>query len=572
MMRFSSVFTLLCSLLTFLPLASGKGFLSSEDLQEDMNVSDMLAVLLSEKHTAEASNLPAAVRSRHETDGHATNQETLRAMFDALPKSDEGHIGLSAARYVLHRLFEDRHRWFVHGLHPTKNASGSSSEVGKALQNLGESDVAGLDLLTLASLASTLEELIQGELATHLSDMYAARSQQNGSYVPGSFLKEIAYDYLTIYISGADFAENSRDQVADDEAFMRNNTKDWNETQEWLYETIATQFKAESSCKSENVSECKFDFDASLRVLKHVVENYGFFNDRECRKVKSALLEVEVPRTGRVKLADFYRAGLSGAWSFNEKIEYLRALGALDESVPSQPKVIVANYVSSWVNCLSPSKFYSVCCRNECEDYMKTIETKIGGPTSDVDTLFRLIQSDAMFKADASSNFYQLKQRLTSIADKNGGSINIHGRLFAQWMHHVFPRTCPFPHESGTTNPMTPDDWLAETGHENIQASAAEVQQILDKQQGNATAGERDEEREPVEEIGSGELPWSDTEELLVVRPVSTLQAKSQPSAKGTIVLEVLVAFALLSFVYMLASSWREIRKSMRVKNGKHIC
>lgn len=567
MMRSSSVLAFFCPLLTIPSLASGKGFLESETVQEQTNVSDMLAVLLSEKHTEEASHLPTAVRTRHENDGHVHNQETLSAMFAALPKSDEGNIGLPAARYVLHRLFEDRHRWFVHGLHPTQNSAGSSSEVGKALQNLSDSEVAGMDLPTLASLASTLEELIQGELAVHLSNMYTARSQRKDSPILGSVLKEIAYDFLTIYISGADFSENSRESVAEDEAFMKSNTNDWTETQAWLYETIAAQFKLEPSCKSENISECNFDFATSLRVLKHVVENYGFFNDRECHKVKTALLDVEVPRTGRVKLADFYKAGLSGSWSFNEKKDYLRTIGALDESVPSQPKVIVPNYVSSWVNCLTPSKFYSVCCRNECEDYMKSIERSIVGPTSDVDALMSVLQTEPIFKADAPANFVQLRQRLVSMSDKNGGQINIHGRLFAQWMHHVFPRTCPFPHESGTTNPMTPDEWLMETGHENIKASEAEVHQVLNAQQDATSANAT---QLPVEEIGNGELPWSDTEELLVVRPSSPTKAKRDSSSK-TVVIEVFTVLVLTSFVFLLASSWREIRKSMKVKGNKHL-
>jgi len=51
--------------------------------------------------------------------------------------------------------------------------------------------------------------------------------------------------------------------------------------------------------------------------------------------------------TGRVTLADFYKAGLSDVWQFNEKPDYLRSLGALDESTKDDPKVLVPNYVSS---------------------------------------------------------------------------------------------------------------------------------------------------------------------------------------------------------------------------------
>jgi len=41
----------------------------------------------------------------------------------------------------------------------------------------------------------------------------------------------------------------------------------------------------------------------------------------------------------------------------------------------------------------------------------------------------------------------QLLERLEKIADADG-LVWLHGRLFAQWLHHVFPLECPFPHGS----------------------------------------------------------------------------------------------------------------------------
>ena len=52
-----------------------------------------------------------------------------------------------------------------------------------------------------------------------------------------------------------------------------------------------------------------------------------------------------------------------------------------------------------------------------------------------------------------------LRIRLDKIGEDHGGSVQLHSRLFAQWMHHAYPRECPFPHMSGTTSQEKADDW-----------------------------------------------------------------------------------------------------------------
>merc|ERR1719461_2549319 len=60
----------------------------------------------------------------------------------------------------------------------------------------------------------------------------------------------------------------------------------------------------------------------------------------------------------------------------------------------------------------------------------------------------------------------KLVNRLDDAAAQHAGTVQLHGRLFAQWMHHAFPRECPFPHVSGSINPMTPDEWLDSKGND----------------------------------------------------------------------------------------------------------
>merc|ERR1719261_920436 len=59
-----------------------------------------------------------------------------------------------------------------------------------------------------------------------------------------------------------------------------------------------------------------------------------------------------------------------------------------------------------------------------------------------------------------------LRKQLSRIADKHRGKIPLHGRLFSQWMHYVFPQECPFPNQAGTVALRTPqefgDNYLAD--------------------------------------------------------------------------------------------------------------
>merc|ERR1719262_1980276 len=100
------------------------------------------------------------------------------------------------------------------------------------------------------------------------------------------------------------------------------------------------------------------DFNTTARIVEAIGEHYGTYNAKECGKLKSELLDIESKKAGRVRLTEFYKKGLTGVFEFNEKIDYLRTLGALDESDPAQPHVILPNYVAARPNCLVASSFY----------------------------------------------------------------------------------------------------------------------------------------------------------------------------------------------------------------------
>merc|ERR1712226_194606 len=87
-------------------------------------------------------------------------------------------------------------------------------------------------------------------------------------------------------------------------------------------------------------------------LVTEIGHHFGPYQDQECRQLKNVLLDKEHDNTGRVLLAEFYRSGTRGEWQFVETVEYLRTLGALDESNPNFPAVVIPNYVNGQSNCL----------------------------------------------------------------------------------------------------------------------------------------------------------------------------------------------------------------------------
>merc|ERR1719412_3292598 len=100
-----------------------------------------------------------------------------------------------------------------------------------------------------------------------------------------------------------------------------------------------------------NFNAREFTFGRVLDEVQELNERLGAFQDMECRSLKAGLADMEFRSTGRVLLSDFYREGLQGKFLFREHVDYLRQLGALDESDPKHPFVIIANYLASPANC-----------------------------------------------------------------------------------------------------------------------------------------------------------------------------------------------------------------------------
>merc|ERR1719454_1925875 len=94
---------------------------------------------------------------------------------------------------------------------------------------------------------------------------------------------------------------------------------------------------------------------------------------------------------------------------------------------------------------------------------MGEIETAIDAPTALPSTILSVVSgmssATALDDDEPPHLTTSLKQQLEQVAKNHGGMVPLHGRLFAQWLHYVFPRECPFPHKTGAVSSATPMEY-----------------------------------------------------------------------------------------------------------------
>merc|ERR1719247_1089944 len=275
----------------------------------------------------------------------------------------------------------------------------------------------------------------------------------------------------------------------------------WDETRLWLQDVERSVAYGQQARGNPFVGGA-LPFEEVGHIMDDVHDRYGKWQQTECMDMKERLLALEDTRgSGRVSLARFYSGRDSEEWQFSESVDYLRQLGALDESDPKRPRVIVPNYIGGPNNCLASAGLYDVCCISECEALMSELERAIAAPTALAAQVAGAVSQISSSTVDAPRNLTStLLGRLDEVASRNGGSVPLHGRLFAQWMHHAFPNECPYPHVSGSTAPKRPDEWMSERRADPM-ATADERSQHTE---GAAASRPASEDREPLLQWDAG--------------------------------------------------------------------
>merc|ERR1719336_610071 len=203
-----------------------------------------------------------------------------------------------------------------------------------------------------------------------------------------------------------------------------------------------------------------YSFQAASQIVRSMARAYGQWQNAECRQMAAELRSLDVMGSGRVPLDQFYSQPKSADYVFTESTEYLRQIGALDEAGGVKPQVRIANYLMGPSNCIASSSYFSVCCLSECEGLMRELEQKIQAPTASAVQLLGLVGNMSSSSVEAPRDLPEpLVAKLWAIAERHNGKVPLHARLFAQWMHFVFPSECPYPQIVEDAAVLMPRHW-----------------------------------------------------------------------------------------------------------------
>jgi len=449
--------------LSFSALAEGRGFRqrSVADIRMDMQavkqeLQEALRGALGHGHGIDYKQISAA-------------NATLLPMFQSLTKNEHGRVGAAAMRYAVQRYFSKNHGWIIKGFesHSTEPQVQDAGILGSKVPGYIEATLeemlqkGGFSLPDILTVVIVVERLIFDEVARSVESAYHLNHLATEQMLNSDSLLTVLESHMIVeMLERHDF----------DEALHKEDRKDihelypnWEGLQEFMKDVLGTEASSVLRSGAQNPFSGRgkeiFSFDDAVRIAQSIANEYGRWGNQECMELRSFLSDMDRSASGRVPVADFYRAGQADdRWGFQETPEYLRELGALDESSKALgPQVIISNYAYGMSNCLSSTPYYSVCCLNECEGLLQEIEVQVAKPhatpTEILDGMRRIRMTS--FTANVTELSGNLHSKLEEIAAKGNGKVPLHGRLFAQWLHYAFPQECPFPHAAGSVRPQT---------------------------------------------------------------------------------------------------------------------
>jgi len=392
----------------------------------------------------------------------------LRPVYSVLPKNTYARLGSAGVRYLLHRHFLRRHAWRVHGLAP----SGGSWSAPFPMRTLAvwapaelQKIVAdhlngrGMRLREVAVLALMLENRVHAEAVDILQAIWRAHDLRPDEKISASLMATIVAEHARYHIAYSSGTDDSKlkalsleklAQAWDDTVYPG-----WPSTQKLL-----TEFQKSVT----RGAEAEFGFAVGEQIVMRFIRGFGVSQDEECQNLKRDLVKLESSREGRVDLRRFHAAATNQQGvGFIETADYLRQIGALDESTGSQD-VIIPNYINGPSNTLFSGRHFSVACLDECEDLLGHVERRVGGPVATVSELLSIVRSlPPKGHVEPRALDDALVRHLHEVAELHAGVVPLHGRLFALWMHHAYPRDCPYPSIAGTTMPLLPEEYEAQT-------------------------------------------------------------------------------------------------------------
>jgi len=375
-------------------------------------------------------------------------EEEMKHTFQALPKNTRDAVSAPAARYILHRLYLQRHGWQIKGLETGGGAwdadspiSAMGDRVPSTMRTLLNQRLGsyGMTLHEVALLATIMDNMFRADVTDRLRIVYGAYGLSENETVGRATALQAMMGYISSFIIGSRLEKLTAQEVLDSVSKLPSRFPRVGKAKDLL-----KKIQAEVGGSSG-----RYDFGVMTSILLAFGQQIGSLEDSECRVMKSKMIRREEhPGSGRVRLGDFYN---EKDWDydvhFTEDIGYLRSQGILDESNPKDPKVIIPNYLASPSNCVSPSGYYEICCFDQCEVLMDKIEAHLAAPLASPDKIAAFVSTLESESQPANRTLSpQLLDLLDEVAQHHGGQVPIHGRLFSQWMHQAYPRECNHPH------------------------------------------------------------------------------------------------------------------------------
>jgi hypothetical protein len=482
-------------------------------------------------------------------------EATMWKTFQALPKNEYGRLAPKTVRYIVHNYFAKEHGWLIEGLEPAgMRANTSDVHAASIIQNKAPAllealleerqNERGLTLQDSVAMVAALEHLIFDESIVLLERAYFLNALSPAEMLDELSLHEVLRSYLLLFRQGSSANLNDGDYHRALKA--RYSTKPgWHEIVDYELD-IQQNYEFNEHHKVNPFTERSYSFAEASNMVVNLAENYGKWQNADCADMKQHLMSLDTKGTGRIPLDTFYKTDQGSAYEFTESIEYLRSAGALDESLVNNPGVLVANYLAGPSNCIASNSYYSVCCLNECEILMNEIEEHVKGPSASSHHLLGLLQNMSSSTIDAPRQLSsEMTGRLEQIAEQNAGTIPVHGRLFAQWLHYAFPYECPMP--VSAEHALTPSAWL----------NGAAI----------GTAEEREQHIQMVDELElTGEhavAGWTDEEILPLSEPVR--------KSRSSLAHAIRAAMQLAAILFVLKSAWTALQAAVQAHQGKDI-
>jgi len=439
----------------------------------------------------------------------------LRPMWEVIPKLQNNAVDWKMVRYIAHRYFVQKSNLLVRGFEPVRRIDAVSLDAVRILSSNLPSAVeksvftkhssGGFSFDDTVSMVATLEQLISNDENMLLQTVFEHQGRKHDQLLSRGELLAVVEDYMMHW-------------MMDDPKILRAFRRDptlipraipkWGEIQLFVDGLVeGLEFERKKTARPgdlQGILSKEYSFEDAHDVASRITNTFASFWEGECQLIKQSLVAFDYTGSGRVRLSDFYGANADGEWRFGESEAYLRELGALDESLSWKGKqVIIPNYLQGANNCIVSTPHYLVCCAQECEEVLNEIENAAGAAFASPHGILEVVLNMNGTTDERPKIETAMRIQLARISDTHGGQVPLHGRLFAQWLHYVFPRECPFPHKTGTTAVRT----ATQFGNASI-ASHKEVKMHASGRGVNSSFEVEYDEAQAL-------LQWSEEEELM---------------------------------------------------------